>query len=373
MCIMGPDRLLTTLYSRKEEMERKNIRIKDIARLAGVSKGTVDRVLHKRGRVSAESYQKVMKVLEEIDYKPNLIARTLSSNRTYRILVLLPNPAADEYWALTEAGTRQAEAEWSYYNVSVQRLFFDQYNKGSFKDTARQALQSKPDGIITAPIFYDEALIFFQALRNEGIPYVLFNTNIPEVKPLSFIGQDSFHSGKVGAELMYIGQPRGGKLAVLHLDEDLQNSVHLIEKARGFKAYFTTRNTLHFDIVETSLRPNDRRFEESLNAVLKDPDLRGVFVSTSKGTSVVAQCLERTGRRDLRLIGYDILEQNLFYLRRGTINFLINQNPKRQAFLGISHLTNHLLLKKAAPEKELFPLEVITQQNVDSYLNSGIH
>ena len=65
--------------------------------------------------------------------------------------------------------------------------------------------------------------------------------------------------------------------------------------------------------------------------------------------------------------------QNLKYLRTGTIDFLINQNPKRQAFLGISHLVNHLMFKKKAPAMDLFPLEVITQQNLESYLNSGIH
>jgi LacI family transcriptional regulator len=354
-------------------MNPKNIRIKDIARLAGVSKGTVDRVLHKRGRVSEEAHLKVMKVLEEIDYKPNLIARTLSSNRNYRIIALLPNPASDEYWAQTEAGVRQAEAEWEHYNVTVELLVFDQYNKESFKEMAQQALQSKPDGIITAPIFYDEALVFFEGLNKEAIPYVLFNTNIPGVHPLSFIGQDSFHSGKVGAELMYLGQHEGGRLAVLHLDEDSHNSVHLIEKERGFREFFRNKNGLCFEIKETSLRPNETGFEDSLNQLLKDPELKGIFVSTSKGTSVVASCLEKKGKQKVRLIGYDILEENLRYLRRGTIDFLINQNPKRQAFLSISHMANHLIFKKAAPEKDLFPLEVITQQNVDSYLNSEMH
>lgn len=354
-------------------MNPKNIRIKDIARLAGVSKGTVDRVLHKRGRVSAEAHEKVMKVLEEIDYKPNLIARTLSSNKRFRIIALLPNPAADGYWAQTHAGIRQAESEWSYYNVSIEIYLFDQYIKESFREKAHEALLTKPDGIVTAPIFYDEALIFFKDMRHEHIPYVLFNTNIPEVKPLSFIGQDSFYSGKVGAELMYLGQPQGGKLAVLHLDEDIDNSVHLLEKERGFREYFATRNTIHFEIEKKSLRPNDPNFQQNINEILKDQDLKGIFVSTSKGTSVVASCLEKRGKENIRLIGYDILEENLRYLRRGTIDFLINQNPKRQAFLGISHLANHLVFKKNAPEKELFPLEVITQQNLDSYLSSGIH
>ena len=50
------------------------IRIKDIARLANVSTGTVDRVLHNRGEVSAKSREKVEKVLKEINYQPNIYA-----------------------------------------------------------------------------------------------------------------------------------------------------------------------------------------------------------------------------------------------------------------------------------------------------------
>jgi LacI family transcriptional regulator len=354
-------------------MNPRNIRIKDIARLAGVSKGTVDRVLHKRGRVSPASFQKVMKVLDEIDYKPNLIARTLSAGKSYRILALLPDPGADDYWAQTKLGIIQSQSEWEPYGVSIEILVFDQYNKEAFKSTAQQAFESTPDGIITAPIFYDEALIFFERLRAESIPYVLFNTNIPEVNPLSFIGTDTFSSGKVGAELMYLGRDEGGKLAVLHLDEDIDNSLHLIEKERGFREYFAEKNTLSFQISKFSLSPHEPDFESKLSAVVNDPLLKGIFVSTSKGTSVVAAHLRRRKKHNVRLIGYDIIEENLKHLRAGTIDFLINQNPKRQAFLSASHLANYLLFKKDAPAMDLFPLEVITQQNVDSYLNSRIH
>src|SRR5690606_29112704 len=133
--------------------------------------------------------------------------------------------------------------------------------------------------------------------------------------PLSFIGQDSFNSGKVGAELMFIGQPEGGRLAILHLDEDIHNSVHLLEKERGFREYFDTRKSPLFDIRETSLNPNEPGFESSLDSVLKDPELKGVFVSTSKGTSVVAGRLEKIGKSNVRLIGYDILEENIKYLQ----------------------------------------------------------
>ena len=66
-------------------MNAKNVRIKDIAQLSGVSVGTVDRVLHNRGRVSEEALKKVLTVLDQIEYKPNVIARTLGSNKTYTI------------------------------------------------------------------------------------------------------------------------------------------------------------------------------------------------------------------------------------------------------------------------------------------------
>ena len=66
---------------------KSKIRIKDIAVLAGVSEGTVDRVLHQRGDVSAKSLEAVNKVLEEIKYTPNLMARSC---------LLYTSDAADE-------------------------------------------------------------------------------------------------------------------------------------------------------------------------------------------------------------------------------------------------------------------------------------
>src|SRR5258706_5385515 len=351
----------------------KNIRIKDIATLAGVSTGTVDRVLHKRGRVSREANEKVMKIMDEIDYKPNPIARSLGSNKKYRIIALIPDPDEDPYWAQSNLGLVQAQTEWARYGIRIEVYPFDLGGKESFKKKAQEVLGAKPDGVLTAPIFYDEALPVFNLFKSSSIPYVLFNTNIPASHPLSFIGQDLFQSGKVAAELMHFGQHRSGKLAVLHLDEDIHNSIHLIDKERGFREYFKHNGSLEFEINEFNFNPGEPAFPDQLRQLLDDPLLRGVFVSTSKGTSVVASYVENLGKTNLRLIGYDMLTESLKYLRSGTIDFLINQNPKRQALLGISHLVNHLMFKEKAPDLDLFPLEVITQQNLDSYLSSGIH
>ncbi|MFZ6009181.1 MAG: substrate-binding domain-containing protein [Bacteroidota bacterium] len=356
-------------------MNVKNVRIKDIAQLAGVSVGTVDRVLHNRGRVSEDALKKVMTVLDQIDYKPNLIARTLGANKSYRIAALIPNPQQDPYWASTKAGISQAEAEWLRYGVTIEQYFFNLYDKNSFKSVAEAVTHAKPDGILVAPIFYHETLPFFDIIKKSEIPFVLFNTNIPEASALSFIGQNLFESGRVGAELMYLAQQgKPGVLAVLHINEDLDNSVHLLEKEKGFREYFNAKNHSGYEVRTLNLNnPSEPIFEKQLSSFLSDPNLSGIFVSTSKATYLIASFLEKHNRRGLTLIGYDMLDQNIQYMKKGIIDFLINQNPKRQAFLGINHLVCYLVLKKESPQKDLLPLEIITRENLDSYLNSGIH
>ena len=72
------------------EEKSQKIRIKDIAILAGVSEGTVDRVLHNRGDVSEKSRKAVNKVLEEMHYTPNIFARSLASKKHYRFVCMIP-------------------------------------------------------------------------------------------------------------------------------------------------------------------------------------------------------------------------------------------------------------------------------------------
>jgi LacI family transcriptional regulator len=355
------------------KVTQQNIRIKDIAKMAGVSEGTVDRILHGRPNVSAKSLAKVNAVLEKINYKPNLIARSLGTGKNIRVVVLLPASKNDPYWSEANSGIAQAQDEWSHYGITIESFQYAHDGQSSLEHVGQVALKSKTDGVVMAPIFYQQALTFLNKLNEHRIPYVLFNDNIPESTPISFIGQDLWQSGKLAGELMSLGHGVKEDIVILHIGEDVKDSVYLAEKEKGFRDFYQSNGTGPSSILTLNLHDNGRAISGKIEHELKNKNLKGMFVTTSKSTSVVASVLTDSKRKDVRLVGYDLLEDNLKYLKSGAIRFLINQNPKRQAFLGVSHIVNHLLFKKKVPSTELFPLEIITQQNVDSYITSPIH
>ena len=63
----------------------KRVRIKDIAERAGVSKGTVDRVIHNRGNVAPAVKQRVLEVMKELNYRPNILASALAYNKNWTL------------------------------------------------------------------------------------------------------------------------------------------------------------------------------------------------------------------------------------------------------------------------------------------------
>lgn len=97
----------------------------EIAKRAGVSIGTVDRVLHNRGRVSTETREKIQKIIDEEGYQPNPLARHLKRNRDYKIGVIIPELRKESsYWQLLYNGILKAVEELSPFSFSIQLFEF---------------------------------------------------------------------------------------------------------------------------------------------------------------------------------------------------------------------------------------------------------
>jgi LacI family transcriptional regulator len=353
-------------------MPIKNIpvRIKDIASKAGVSTGTVDRVLHNRGRVSSKVTKKVLQIIEEMNYEPNLMARSLASKKIYCLAVLIPDHKIDSYWEAPKLGVEKAENELKKYGIVVQQFVFNPDLAESFHEKALELTNSKPDGILLSPIFYKESVPFFEMWKRQKIPFVLFNTQITEFNPLTYIGQDSYLSGSLAAKLVHYGQPDPCSILIAHIDEVPANAAHLLKKEKGFCDYFKeSKIDQQYKVLRAELnRSKTSLFIKQLDDLLEqNSDLKCIFVTTSKAHEI-ASYLENKHIKHIKIIGYDLLKKNLHYLKKDAISFLINQNPKGQGFWGISLLVDFLVFKKDVPLLKYLPLDIVTSENVRYYL-----
>ena len=87
-----------------------------------------------------------------------------------------------------------------------------------------------------------------------------------------------------------------------------------------------------------------------------------VFVPNSR-VHVVAKFIKENDLKDIRIVGYELLKQNLEYLNDGVIDFLIHQKPEDQGYMGITHLYKKSVLKEPVEDLHYMPLEIIVQEN----------
>lgn len=360
------------MKEKKTSTNNSVIRIKDIALRANVSTGTVDRVIHNRGRVADDVKERVLKIIKEVNYEPNLMGRMLGSKKQYRFAALLPDYEQDNYWLSAKTGIEKAEQDLKQYGVTVEQFVFDPNSSDDYIRRAEEITNRNPDGVLLSPVYYKETLPFFEKWKKAHIPFVLFNTHIAEFDPLSYIGQDSYQSGQVAAKLVHYGQPSPCSVLIAHIDEEISNAQHLLKKEQGFKNYFIQNNLAHhYNIVRVELkRANKSVFIKKLDEVIEQTlDLKHIYVTTSQAYDV-ARYLEQRHITSIKLIGYDLIPPNLHYLDNGAISFLINQNPKGQGYWGIYHLADHLIFKKEVPIVKYLPLDIVTKENLNYFLDN---
>lgn len=361
------------IYRMKKNSSVKstNVRIKDIAVKANVSAGTVDRVIHNRGRVAEDVKERVLKIIKELNYEPNLLARVLGSKKKYYLAALFPDHKYDAFWLAPKAGIEKAETDLRQYGVQIEQFVFNPHDPDSYVKQAIELTKRNPDGILLSPIYYKETLPFFEQWKSSNIPFVLFNTQIADYDPLSYIGQDSYQSGLLAAKIVHFGQQTPCSVLIAHIDEQISNAQHLVKKEQGFRNYFLQNNIDHqFNILRVELqRSSQSGFIRKLDEIIdSNPSLKHIYVTTSQAFEI-AKYLEQRKITDIKLIGYDLIAPNLHYLNNNRINFLINQNPKGQGYWGIHQLCDHLIFKKEVPIIKYLPLDIVTKENLNYFLD----
>ena len=345
------------------------IRIKDIARLADVSVGTVDRVIHGRSGVSQTSKKRVEEILKQLDYQPNMYASALASNKKYLFACLLPQHLEGEYWTAVEKGINEAVAAYSDFNVSVEMHYYDPFDYTSFLASGKELLEHTPDGIMFAPTAQKYTEEFTDKLLELSIPYIYIDSNIKNIPPLAFFGQNSKKSGYFAARmLMLVAENKKEVVIFRKINEGIVGSNQQENREIGFKQYMQEN---HPDVKILELNLHAKRPDE--DHIMLDhffhehPNITCGITFNSK-VYIVGEYLKERGIKNFGLIGYDLLDRNVDGLKDGFITFLIAQQPEIQGYNGIKTFCNYLIFRKEISCINYMPIDLIAKETIDFYL-----
>ena len=167
---------------------KKNITIKDVAKISGYSTQTISRVINNDSKVKLETREKVLKIIEECGYKPNFYAKSLVSKKNKNILILLKRKSGHKATIWTNTLVNEIILKNNKSDISI---LVEQYYKD---EELEKSLISKTS------TFIDGAIIFYEEkddkriklLEKNKIPFIIFGKSYDEKN--IYVSNDDFNS-----------------------------------------------------------------------------------------------------------------------------------------------------------------------------------
>lgn len=345
------------------------IRIKDIAKMAGVSVGTVDRVLHKRPNVSPVSKEKVEKVLQEIDYMPNRNASALARTKPLVIVAFIPQHDSGNYWEDIVLGMQQGKEQYADFGAELKIMTYDPFNFYTFAQRAQDILDTQPDGVIIAPTHAEYNKMLINRLSDANIPFVYIDSEYKEKAPLSFFGQNPTESGYFCARMLMLLNPNKKPLLIFRkIAEGVLGSNQQYLRQTGFEEYMKKHHpevVIHILNLHAMKPQEDEQMLNDFFATHPESEAGILFNSIAY---IVAAYMKKYKKKNFHLIGYDLLKENVRYLRDGYIDFLIAQNPQEQGYRCVKTLANYVLFHTEAKQINYVPIHLVSAETINSYL-----
>tara|TARA_R110002126_G_scaffold181187_4_gene330016 strand:+ start:20892 stop:21998 length:1107 start_codon:yes stop_codon:yes gene_type:complete len=341
--------------------------IKDIAKEACVSEGTVDRVIHNRGGVSKITEAKIKKILKHHNFSVNPIASALAMKNKYYIATLIPKfKSSDLFWESPYLGVKKATENVKSIGVTVQNFDFNQYKIDSYLKGFDKLLKTNPTAVIIVPYFSEQTKIIAKKLEDNDIPYIFLNIDVKGFNNISYIGQNSIKAGQIVGKLMCLlaTKPKTTFLIIQAVHHNIKNNT-VSKRIDGFCDYISN-NDSNYNILTLKVEDlnNTKDTKKRISSYLyKHPEVHGIFVPSSRISRVV-ECLEEKLLKKINLIGFDNTPQNVKCLLDDSVSFLISQRPFDQGYEAILMMCEFLTNKIKSPTRIYMPIDILTKENV---------
>lgn len=321
------------------EVRKKSVTMKDVAQRAGVSVGTVSRVINHEQGIKKTTLQKVQQAIEDLAYIPDVYARGMKTNRTETVALIVPtiwHPFFSEFAFFVEEALSKRNYKLLLCNTD-----------GAKKEIEYLSMlrQNKVDGIIA---------ITYSPIENylaSNIPFVSIDRTYQD-KEIACVSSDNQKGGELAAQILL---DKGCQhLAFIGSHNDTTNET---KKRRQFfeqAVRQTGRECLAFDLAE----PFDDFLEQLEFFLSEHPQIDGLFTINDFVALDTIRILEQQGKRvpeDVQVIGYDgirfareheypvsTIKQPLEQMAEEAVNILLSiihqEVYQRQSVLPISYI-----------------------------------
>ncbi|MDB5474438.1 MAG: substrate-binding protein [Devosia sp.] len=303
---------------------KRRATVHDVARTAGVSLATVDRVLNSRAGVRAATAEKVEAAIALIGFQRDLSASLLARARDLRLTFIIPDGTNEFMTSLAEAVARRAEQALTD-RMHIQTLRIAALNPDALAQGLDRLDAQSCDCAIIVAGEEPSVLAAVDSATRRGVAVMTLVSDLPGSLRRCFIGIDNVAAGRTAASLLGRFLPMGGKIAIV------AGSLHLrdhSDRLEGFRACLGAEFA-GLELIGPVEGHDERPQTERIVAELlgEHPDLAGLY-NLGAGNAGLVGALESSGRAgNIRVIAHELTGPTRRGLQSGAIDVVLDQNP----------------------------------------------
>jgi len=343
--------------------------MKEIAEMAGVSRGTVDRVLNNRGIVNPQTAEKIRKIAAAVNYTPNLAGKTLAvRKKQLKFGFVLFNTFSNPFFLDVERGIADRREAFREYGVQVEVRHTDIDDPYLQVTKINKLVAEGIHGLVITPINHPVVIEKLKELTAAGIPVVTTNSDIPGCGRLAYVGSEYYQSGRTAAGLMNLvcqGEATVG--IVIGAPNVLCHS----ERVAGFTNQLQTCYP-KIQIADMVVNQDDdlESYAVTSEMLRTHPDINALFLAAA-GVKGACRAVADMGRtKQIKVISYDTTPDIRKLIESGAIVATIAQQPFIQGSKPLDILLDYLGMD-IPPEQEYYytKTEIKIRENIEEELN----
>ena len=336
------------------------VTIKQIAELCGVSRGTVDRVLNKRGNVKPEKERLIIEMAKKLNYRPNPAGKALAARKKHPVVGVLIASEGVQFFDDVLATMHRAADRFSSYGMEViwrSMKGFDAAEQCRVIDE----LKDKISGLIINPVNDPLVIAKIDECVDNGMFVVTLNNDVEASRRHCYVGSDYLQGGRTAGALLKMICPTTLKAGVL------LGSLNMLghnQRLEGFQEVMYNHPDFTLMGVAETADDDLQAYEAARQLIADNPEINAIFVVSSGGYGT-ARAIQAAGREDIIIVAFDTIPSTIEMMKKGLIKAALYQHPHQQGRRAMQLMFDYLV-NGSLPEKTAYIMrnEIRIAENV---------